>query len=1209
VCYAPLIEPRERRCDIDAARLVAQCSDTCVVGRWSPRRCQPADREVGAATPPGTGRAGVDLALEAATLQDVRVSTSPPSRLMDLDEWSHHLAQVMEEASGLANETELREHVHQKVLAAIEDLYGMSWRTSTAEQQSARGVRRYYDRLYGGVAVEWEFDMKPARRNHGAEQALEYLQLLRRDQPVSDAYTAVVTDGKQWGFLISDPDEEEDLFSTAPSSPAEHFVWRPNSPAACRHFLELIGSHQQIPVTAVTLARLLGPEAELSHRNVAVLAQSLAARADSDRTDTLYREWRRALDVVYGDLDKADGNLADVISDTYDVPVSRSVGELLFVLHTYFALVARLVAVEILATSVDDIEFRPTAWRGLSDQDLVAQLERLDRGDLPGGLDIANLFEADLFSWWIPLADGNNDLIGALRELLAALGGLAFPRVVFGPAPAGDVLRDLYQALVPRQLRRALGEFLTPTWLAGACLESLATAGADLTDGRVLDPTCGTGTFLVPILTQRIRRLASSVEVPDEAAVQAVLDSVCGVDLNPVAVIATRVNYVVAMGDLASVGNLVLPVWRADSLLVPDAPAMQGDALSPLTGLQYRELQTSLPTPFPIPPALATAPRLARLRALIEDSVEGVGFSPDSLADRRARFEHRLSEEFGVQGLDPLTPAEWVNDRAVAAILLDQILDLAVAGRDGVWARIIENSFAPLFAGVFDVVVGNPPWLTWTKLPNSWRVGSQRVWRRYGLWRVPGEAGDSFSLASNDLATLVFAIALDRYLAEKGVLGLLTPDALLIADPGARAFRKFRLVSEGDSVGDKVDVRFALKHVDDWSRVQPFSPEAANRPVFIVAQKGADQPPTTAGTRWRRVQGAGRLGSHWRDVRRKLTAIDGDYRPVDANTPTSAWSFNPLGAPPLIAGGSNTFEFGKGLDTRGANGVYFVRLVSSDRARRRSVVENLPDQGRNSTVQTVRGSVESDLIYPLLRGRDVQAWVATPSVYFVLPHDPADLGSVLDEDELRTQYPQARAWLRRHHDVLSARKPPPTRSWRMDVNDWARVDGPLGHMAGNHIVVVREQQSRPSAAVIEARMNYELGRVVAPLVDHKLLFCSVDSREKALYLAAVINSTPMQDLLESFANSVAVSPTTLRRLPIPEFADRDPLMADVVRIASDRMAAVNTSMQADLQQQLDDRILHLITKDIAAYQPQARSGVRAARLPKTAPVDSEDRLF
>lgn len=141
-------------------------------------------------------------------------------------------------------------------------------------------------------------------------------------------------------------------------SATEHFLWRENSPAACRQFLELIGSHGQYPITPRTLTATFGPSSELAHRFVSVLAQSLAGRAELDRSDTLYREWRRALDVVYGDLDQADGRLADVVQNAYDVPVSRSVGELLFVIHTYFALTARLIAVELLATSANDPEGR-----------------------------------------------------------------------------------------------------------------------------------------------------------------------------------------------------------------------------------------------------------------------------------------------------------------------------------------------------------------------------------------------------------------------------------------------------------------------------------------------------------------------------------------------------------------------------------------------------------------------------------------------------------------------------------------------------------------------------------------------------------------------------------------------------------------------------------------------------------------------------------
>ena len=243
---------------------------------------------------------------------------------------------------------------------------------------------------------------------------------------------------------------------------------------------------------------------------VGLLSEALAGRSKDDRPDTLYREWRRSLDVAYGDLDAVGGELAFTIRDAYDVRVDRSVGEYLFVVHTYFALVARLIAVEVLAISSQEPSSQPTNWEPLDDPDLIRMLSRLENGDIPGGLDIQNLFEGDVFSWYLDAAAGNVDLLNGFRQLMATMSTFAFPRVAYGAIPATDVLRDLYQVLVPRSLRRSLGESQTPDWLAESCLVHLREVGAKYLEiGRALDPTCGTGTFLMPIIKERLSRLRS----------------------------------------------------------------------------------------------------------------------------------------------------------------------------------------------------------------------------------------------------------------------------------------------------------------------------------------------------------------------------------------------------------------------------------------------------------------------------------------------------------------------------------------------------------------------------------------------------------------------------------------------------------------------------------------------------------------------------
>jgi hypothetical protein len=165
----------------------------------------------------------------------------------------------------------------------------------------------------------------------------------------------------------------------------------------------------------------------------------------------------------------------------------------------------------------------------------------------------------------------------------------------------------------------------------------------------------------------------------------------------------------------------------------------------------------------------------------------------------------------------------------------------------------------------------------------------------------------------------------------------------------------------------------------------------------------------------------------------------------------------------------------------------------------------------------------------------VGAWIANPSGYIITAYDPKHAGELLTDEQMRRSYPAAFRWLRGHAGQLKARKGPPTRSWDLTGPDWARLEGPLTYMLQPNIVVVRELQRRPAAAIVSPAFDNELSKTVSPLIDHKLTFCAVDTPDEAVYLATMINSTPIQELLASFANSLAVAPQTLARLPIPEF--------------------------------------------------------------------------
>jgi type I restriction-modification system DNA methylase subunit len=116
------------------------------------------------------------------------------------------------------------------------------------------------------------------------------------------------------------------------------------------------------------------------------------------------------------------------------------------------------------------------------------------------------------------------------------------------PDRVKDLFKRLYQNLVPKRVRHDLGEYFTPDWLAELVLKEVGYDG-DL-EKRVLDTACGSGTFLV-LAIKEAKNYAEEHFVTDKSELlRKIVRNVAGIDLNPLAVLASRANYVIALGDL-----------------------------------------------------------------------------------------------------------------------------------------------------------------------------------------------------------------------------------------------------------------------------------------------------------------------------------------------------------------------------------------------------------------------------------------------------------------------------------------------------------------------------------------------------------------------------------------------------------------------------------------------------------------------------------
>ncbi len=293
-----------------------------------------------------------------------------------------------------------------------------------------------------------------------------------------------------------------------------------------------------------------------------------------------------------------------------------------------------------------------------------------------------------------------------------------------------------------------------------------------------------------------------------------ILQNVVGFDLNPLAVMAARTNYLIAIRDLVNqVGGIEIPVYLCDSIMTPS----EHGGLFSGNLEKARELKTAAST-FVIPTEIArTHGDIARYADVLEDCIRNKYSAIEFIA--------RCKEE-------NLPIAE----RSLHSELYGQLVKLDDDGKNGVWARIIKNAFAPLFTPRVDFIIGNPPWVNWESLPEMYRQSTASLWTDYGLFRQKGYKA-KLGGAKDDISILMTYVCHDAYLKESGKLGFVITQSVFKTKGGGEGFRGFRYSRPGTG-----ETHMAPLAVEDLSNLQPFE-GATNRTALITVGKSETPAP------------------------------------------------------------------------------------------------------------------------------------------------------------------------------------------------------------------------------------------------------------------------------------------------------------------------------------------------------------------------------
>ena len=666
------------------------------------------------------------------------------------------------------------------------------------------------------------------------------------------------------------------------------------------------------------------------------------------------------------------------------------------------------------------------------------------------------------------------------------------------PAGSRDLLKKLYQQLFPQTVRHDLGEYYTPDWLAEHVLNKLEYTGDP--EKRLLDPACGSGTFLVTAIN-RIRTWydANREYCPynEGELCRKILQNIIGFDLNPLAVMAARTNYLIAIRDLIGhVGSVEIPVYLCDSIMTPSE-------YSELTGGRLgdvQELQTSAAR-FLIPTEIATShDYLAKYVQQLEFCIRN-GYS---------------SQEFIERCRDEALPVTLENFHID---LYNTLVKLDNENKNGVWARIIKNSFAPLFIDPVDYVAGNPPWVNWEHLPADYRDSMAPLWQQYDLFRHKGIRA-RLGGAKDDLSVLMTYVAHDTYLQEGGRLGFVITQTVFKTKGGGEGFRSFTYQK-----GDK-NIYLNVLSVDDMSDLQPFE-GATNQTAVFLCQKTAesfDYP--VPYILWQKAR-KGRIDQDatLAEVRAETLQREIGAVPVDKNDSTSPWLTVPEAALSGIqkAIGRSDYKARAGVTTW-LNGVYWIRILKR-LPNGELLIENLHDVGKKK-MERVQASIEPDLVYPLLRGRDVKRWQAEPSTAVLLANRTDKLAGI-PEAEMKRRYPKTYAYFKQFEEQLRQRSG--YRRYFKPTDPFWSIYNVGPYTLTPWKVVWQDMGTDIQAAVVH---KYD-SAIVLP--EHHVMFVGLDEPSEAYFLAGVLSSVPSRSVVSSYTTLTGMSTHILENVSIARF--------------------------------------------------------------------------
>jgi len=961
----------------------------------------------------------------------------------------------------------------------------------------ARSYRRV-DAFYGLTIFEYktpkiDLARSAKERDEALKQVYEYISLALKEQDIRNLVKSiefreftplifgVITNGKQVIFVeynVSTGELKVDPLSGA----------HPLDEIALRKIIVAVISSWKKRFTAVNLASDFGYSATLAKKAVRSLYEKLLSPR-SEKTKVLFDEWRKAVSIAYPRFGEEVKRVAELYGFRGDVDGDK----LFFAIQTYYSIVLKLMAAEIASkfynTSI--IAYLDYLEKVRDPNEFRRTFERIESGELFASLGIRNFAEKSFFSWY--LEEWDVEVEKLLREIIGKLLEYDVASVYLSIESARDMLKILYEELIPRkEVRQKLGIYATPDWLAELIIREsgLADKLSEPCNVKALDPGCGTGTFL-SLVIQEIGKRAR----PSEETLKCVVNNVVGFDIEPLAVLTAKTNYLIALAATGLLnyrrGETEIPIYMANSLIPIEFE------YTIIDNVRVVKVETSVGT-FLVPERLVKEGLIAAFLDDLREAIDqGLGISG-------VATKYKLSS----------------GELKIVSELYTKLLELKNRGIDSIWIPVIKSYLTPLaFLYIFDYVVGNPPWLAYRYIadPNYQSIVKRMIKDTYGL------VTDEHLMTHMELATLFFVRSVDKYLKKGSVIGFVMPRAIFSADQHD-AFRggKFK------------NVKLGFEKIIDCENVEPlfYVPTCV-----VIARKGVETKFPVEG-----FVVKGKLQERCHKVLSlnealKSLSIEGVkfyYNRIGNRTflDTEEVSIKPRR--------SWYYQYFYQGATIVPQSCWFVDVIDSSKPDIVVVESSKRSVGRGKIKETIPPMpVEREFIYGVLTSAEVLPFLHLQPNVAVLPIRPEGDGYevITKEQAIKQGYKHLARWLeeaeRIWNEMRGAKKEKLTVYERLN---YQRLLSTQSSKAKYRIVYLRSATYLAACVVNNAPLDVSTRsgsvRINGIIIDATLYRYDTDNVDEAYYLASVFNSSVLDELIKPVQSKGEFGPRDIHKKPL-----------------------------------------------------------------------------